>query len=144
MQIGAVLPHNEIGSDPGAIRAYVAGRRGARHDAPPRLRPRASAPTRTARAGSRACTTRTSPSTSRSRSSPSPPALTRTLEFASTVLILPQRQAVLVAKQAAEVAIVSGDRLRLGIGTGWNTVEYVSPERDDSTIVGGARSSRSR
>ena len=40
------------------------------------------------------------------------------------MLILPQRQTALVAKQAAEVDILSGGRLRLGIGTGWNFVEY--------------------
>jgi probable F420-dependent oxidoreductase len=44
--------------------------------------------------------------------------------MATTVLILPQRQTALVAKQAAEVAILSKNRLRLGVGTGWNDIEY--------------------
>ena len=52
-------------------------------------------------------------------------AVTTSLELVSCVMILPQRQTVLVAKQAAEVAVLSGNRLRLGIGTGWNVVEYV-------------------
>ena len=50
--------------------------------------------------------------------------LTKTLEFASGVIILPQRQTALVAKQAACVDVLSKGRLRLGIGTGWNDVEY--------------------
>ncbi|MDA0979081.1 MAG: LLM class F420-dependent oxidoreductase [Proteobacteria bacterium] len=53
-------------------------------------------------------------------------ACTSRVELASGILILPQRQTVLVAKQAAEVDILSGERLRLGVGTGWNYVEYDS------------------
>lgn len=123
MQIGAVLPHNEIGSDPGALRAYLEGVEdlgmthllaydhvlGAERDRPggfegPYDKDVAFHEPLTFFAFAAG--------------------VTQHIDFASTVLILPQRQAVLVAKQAAEVAIVSGNRLRLGVGTGWNTVEY--------------------
>jgi probable F420-dependent oxidoreductase len=51
-------------------------------------------------------------------------ALTTRLEFSTSVLVLPQRQTVLVAKQAADLAVLSGDRFRLAVGVGWNYVEY--------------------
>ena len=50
--------------------------------------------------------------------------VTTTLEFCPGILILPQRQTTLVAKQAACVDVLSNGRLRLGIGSGWNPVEY--------------------
>ena len=46
------------------------------------------------------------------------------LELAPAVLVLPQRQTALVAKQAAEVDVLANGRTRLGVGLGWNTVEY--------------------
>jgi probable F420-dependent oxidoreductase len=46
------------------------------------------------------------------------------LELVTGIIILPQRQTVLVAKQAAEVDLLAGGRFRLGIGLGWNAVEY--------------------
>ena len=51
-------------------------------------------------------------------------ATTKRIKLSSGVLILPQRQTGVVAKQAAEVDILSEGRLRLGIGVGWNHVEY--------------------
>lgn len=51
-------------------------------------------------------------------------AATSSVELVTGVIILPQRQTVLVAKQAAEVDLLSQGRLRLGVGIGWNAVEY--------------------
>ncbi|MGW1785651.1 TIGR03619 family F420-dependent LLM class oxidoreductase [Streptomyces sp. NPDC002143] len=57
-------------------------------------------------------------------------AISTRIRFATSVLILPQRQTVLVAKQAANVALLSGNRLRIGAGIGWNFVEYEALAQD--------------
>jgi len=51
-------------------------------------------------------------------------AVTQQVELVTGILILPQRQTALVAKQAAAVDVLSGGRLRLGVGVGWNAVEF--------------------
>lgn len=56
--------------------------------------------------------------------------LTRRIEFATCILILPQRQTALVAKQAATLDLLSQGRLRLGMGIGWNWVEYEALGQD--------------
>lgn len=55
------------------------------------------------------------------------------LELVTGIVIAPQRQTALVAKQAAEVDLLSGGRFRLGVGLGWNAVEYEALGQDFST-----------
>ncbi len=123
MQFGAVFPHNEIGTDPAAIKAYAQGVEalGATHlliydhvlGADPDRPGGWNAPYDKDTAFHEPFTTFAFVA-----------AVTEKLDLVTTILILPQRQTVLAAKQAAEVALLSNDRLRLGIGTGWNQIEY--------------------
>ncbi|ADB29841.1 Luciferase-like monooxygenase [Kribbella flavida DSM 17836] len=122
MRIGAVFPQLEIGSDPAVIRAWAetVEQAGYRHvlaydhvlGASPEHRPGWTGYTDKSLFhevfvlfGYLA-------------------AITTELELVTGVVILPQRQTALVAKQAAEIDVLSGGRLRLGVGIGWNPVEY--------------------
>src|SRR6201986_3853919 len=58
--------------------------------------------------------------------------ITRRIQFATGILVLPQRQTALVARQAADVDLLSGGRLRLGVGVGWDYVQ-------DEGVRGGFR-----
>ena len=58
--------------------------------------------------------------------------VTQNIELVTGVIILPQRQTALVAKQTTDVDLLSGERLRLGVGTGWNYVEYDALGQDFS------------
>lgn len=129
MQIGVVFPQSEIGDDPSVIKDFAQAAEslgyshllaydhvlGAHPDREPRL---------------------TGPYTHET-SFHEPfvvfgylAGVTKTLGLVTGIIILPQRQTALVAKQAAEVDILSGGRLRLGVGTGWNYVEYDALNED--------------
>src|ERR1044071_5881939 len=56
--------------------------------------------------------------------------VTKSADFSTQVLILPQRQTALVAKQAASLDVLCGGRFRLGIGVGWNEVEFTGLNED--------------
>ncbi|TSD40371.1 LLM class F420-dependent oxidoreductase [Rhodococcus sp. KBS0724] len=60
-------------------------------------------------------------------------AITSRIELVSGVLILPERQTAIVARQVADADILSGGRIRLGVGTGWNHVEYSVLAQDFQT-----------
>lgn len=123
MRVGVVFPQTEIGADPAGIRAYAqaAEELGFAHltsydhvlGADPAGHPGFSGPYTTASMfhepfvlyGYLA-------------------AVAPKLELVTGIVILPQRQTALVAKQAAEVDILTGGRFRLGVGQGWNRVEY--------------------
>jgi probable F420-dependent oxidoreductase len=122
MKIGVVLPQTELGGDPGAVRAYAQGveQLGYRHllvydhvlGADPTVHAPWSGPYDV------------------NTTFHEPFVLfgflagISSLELVTGVIILPQRQTALVAKQAAEVDLLTGGRFRLGVGVGWNRVEY--------------------
>ena len=123
MEIGAVCPQTEIGSDPGAVKEYAQAAESLGYDhiiafdhvlgANAASRPNWSGAYR------------------HTDSFHEPFVLfgylagvTERIGLVTSIIILPQRQTVLVAKQAAAVDVLSGGRLRLGIGIGWNAVEF--------------------
>ncbi|MGE0304225.1 MAG: LLM class F420-dependent oxidoreductase [Acidimicrobiia bacterium] len=123
MRLGAVFPHTEIGTDPGAIRSYaqqaeeIGCSEFVAYDhvvgAGLATRPDFAGPFTVHQAfhevmvlfGFLA-------------------AVTERALLTTGVLVLPQRQTALVARQAAEVDVLSGGRVRLGVGVGWNHVEF--------------------
>ena len=123
MKTGIVLPHHEIGTDPGAIRAFVTGAEelGAAHIM---IYDHVVGADRNRPGGFEGPYDKDvqfhEPFTFLAYVA----ALTSHIDLVTGIVILPQRQTALVAKQAAELAILSENRLRLGIGTGWNAVEY--------------------
>ena len=122
MRIGVVFPQTELGGDPGAVRAFAtaASELGYAHiavfdhvvGADPAVHRGWSGPYDVH-------TTFHEPFVLFGYLA----ALT-SLELVTSILILPQRQTVLVAKQAAEVDLLTQGKLRLGVGLGWNEVEY--------------------
>jgi probable F420-dependent oxidoreductase len=128
MRIGVVFPQTEIGADPGALRAYaqtVAGL-GYTHllayDHVLSADPMVHAPWQRPYD---VHTTFHEPMVLFGYL-----AAVTSLELVTGIIILPQRQTALVAKQAAEVDLLTGGRFRLGVGLGWNEVEYEALGKD--------------
>ncbi len=122
MRIGGVFPQTELGGDRGAVRAYgeAVGPLGFSHllaydhvvGADPVVHPGWAGPYDVS-------TTFHEPFVMFGFL-----AAVTDVELVTGIIILPQRQTVLVAKQAAEVDLLTGGRFRLGVGVGWNHVEY--------------------
>src|SRR5438270_5699612 len=125
MRLGVVFPQTEIGSDPSVIRDYAQAAESAGYDhllvfdhvLGGKLE-------RFDKLGRRPPYTDESPFHEVFVLFGYLGACTRRLELVTGIVILPQRQTALVAKQAATVDVLSGGRLRLGVGIGWNPVEY--------------------
>ena len=132
MRLGVIFPQTELPPDPGAIRAYAQAAEELGYDhllaydhvlgADPSARP-----------GWTGVYNHTHPFHEPFVLFGYLAAITRRLELVTGVLILTQRQTALVAKQAAEVDVLSGGRLRLGVGLGWNEVEYEALGEDFHT-----------
>jgi probable F420-dependent oxidoreductase len=121
-RIGVVFPQTEIGTDPGVIRAFAQTAEGLGFSHLVFYDHVIGADTKN-RPGWTGYTHESmfhEPLTLISYLS----GITQKIGFLTGVIILPQRQAVLVAKQAAQADLLSNGRLRLGVGTGWNGVEY--------------------
>lgn len=123
MRIGVVFPQTEIGDDPAAIRDYAQAAEGMGYTHVLAYDHVLGADT-TRRPDWRGPYTSETPFHEPFVLFAYLAGLTSQLEFVTGVIILPQRQTALVAKQAAELDVLSGGRLRLGVGIGWNAVEY--------------------
>lgn len=125
MKIGVVFPQTEIGTDPGQIRSYAIGieEAGFNHivayDHVVGHRPEDAATW-----SNIGPYTDLDPFHEVFMLFSYLAAITSRVEFATEVLVLPQRSTVLVAKQAAELALLSSGRFRLGVGVGWNPEEF--------------------
>ena len=123
MQVGVVFPQTEIGSDPAAVRDYVQAAEDLGFNHLIVYDHVLGADTQHHQNWQGGYTSQDmfhEPFVAFAYMS----AITTTLELVTAILILGQRQTALVAKQAAEVDLLSGGRLRLGVGIGWNHVEY--------------------
>jgi probable F420-dependent oxidoreductase len=125
MQLGALVPFSDTGSDAATIREYAQGLEAMGYDF-------LEAPDHVLGANLDAQTRAQPGQTIADDMFHDPFVLlgflagcTTKLQFSTGVLILPQRQTALVAKQAACLAVLCGERFRLGIGVGWNPIEFV-------------------
>src|SRR5579883_498792 len=132
MQYGVVFPQIEFGNDPEAIKDYAQAAEGMGYDylliydhvlsAHPEREPKLTGPY-----------THEHPFHEPFVLFGFLAGATKRLQLTTGILILPQRQTALVAKQAAEIDVLSKGRLRLGIGLGWNYVEYEALGTDFKT-----------
>jgi probable F420-dependent oxidoreductase len=123
MKVGVVFPQTEIGSDPVAVRDYAQAAESLGYNHLLAFDHVVGADTSTRPSWRGSYTSKNlfhEPLSLFAHLG----AITRDLEFVTGILVLPQRQTVLVAKQAAEVDVLNGGRLRLGVAVGWNAVEY--------------------
>ncbi|MGE3538881.1 MAG: LLM class F420-dependent oxidoreductase [Candidatus Tectimicrobiota bacterium] len=130
MQLGAIFPQTELGPDPGAIRDFVQAVEGMGYAHIFVADHVLGADTRFHTHPSLASYSHTSVVHETLTLLGFMAAITTRLRLATGILILPQRQTALVAKQAAEIDVLSGGRLRLGIGVGWNEVEFEALHQD--------------
>ena len=129
MQLGAVFPQTEIGADPGAVREYAQAAEALGYE-----HLLVFDHVLGADASKRDSWDRPYQHTDMFHE---PFVLfgylagvTEKIQMTTGILILPQRQTALVAKQAAAVDVLTGGRLRLGVGIGWNDVEYEALGQD--------------
>lgn len=122
MRVGVAFPTTEIGNDPAVVRDFAQAAEEAGYDHLTCIDHVVGSGE--AAEGWRAYYTRDNPFHEVMVLFGFIAAVTRKIELTPAVVILPQRQTVLVAKQAAEIDVLSGGRLRFGVGIGWNDVEY--------------------
>ena len=125
MKLGVIFPQTEIGNDPSAIRDYAQAAEGSGyHHLLVFDHVLGAHPDRFGSLGFRPPYTYQTPFHEPFVLFGYLAAVTTKLELVTGILVLPQRQTALVAKQAAEIDVLSGGRLRLGVGIGWNFVEF--------------------